>query len=53
MMAFVWNGEAMIPARPKAADKAFVIGQRYWLEEASERSWISHQQAVRRGSGEG
>jgi hypothetical protein len=44
MFCFTWNGEAMIPARPKAADKAFVIGRRYWLEEASERSWISHQQ---------
>jgi len=42
-MAFVWNGEAMIPARPKAADKAFVIGRRYWLEEVSDRSWISHR----------
>ena len=44
MMSFTWNGEAMIPARPKAADKEYVIGRRYWLEEASERSWISHQQ---------
>jgi hypothetical protein len=33
----------MIPARPKAADKVFVIGQRYWLEEVSDRSWISHR----------
>jgi len=33
----------MIPARPKAADKVYVIGQRYWLEEVSDRSWISHQ----------
>jgi len=44
MMAFVWNGEAMIPMRPKAADKEFVVGRRYLLEQASERSWISHQQ---------
>ena len=44
MMRFTWNGEAMIPARPRDADKVFVIGRRYWLEEASERSWISHQQ---------
>jgi hypothetical protein len=43
MMAFTWNGEAMVPMRPKAADKAFVIGRRYWLDEVSERSWISHQ----------
>ena len=44
MLCFTWNGEAMIPMRPKAADKEYVIGQRYWLEQASERSWISHQQ---------
>jgi hypothetical protein len=43
MQSFTWNGEAMIPTKPKLADKAFVIGQRYWLEEASERSWISHR----------
>ena len=44
MQCFMWNGEAMIPARPKAADKAFVIGRRYWLDEVSERSWASHAQ---------
>ena len=38
MLCFTWNGEAMIPMRPKAADKEYVIGQRYWLEQASERS---------------
>lgn len=43
MMAFTWNGEAMIPMRAKAADKVYVIGQRYWLEEISDRSWISHR----------
>ena len=42
MQRFTWNGEAMIPAKPKLADKAFVIGQRYWLDEVSERSWMSH-----------
>jgi hypothetical protein len=43
MFCFTWNGSEMVPMRPKAADKAYVIGQRYWLEEASERSWISHR----------
>jgi len=43
MMAFTWNGEAMVPAKPKAADKVFVIGRRYWLEEVSDRSWVSHR----------
>ena len=44
MLNFTWNGEAMIPARPQAAAKTFVKDHRYWLDEVSERSWISHQQ---------
>jgi hypothetical protein len=43
MQCFTWNGGAMVPMRPAAADKEFVIGRRYWLDEVSERSWISHQ----------
>ena len=43
MQRFTWNGEAMIPAKPKAADGEYVIGQKYWLEEVSERSWASHR----------
>ena len=43
MQCFTWNGEAMIPRRPKAADKEFVIGREYWLDQVSERSWISHR----------
>jgi len=41
MHRFVWNGEAMIPHRAIAA-KTFVKGRAYWLEEVSDRSWISH-----------
>jgi hypothetical protein len=33
----------MVPMRPQEAAKAFVEGRRYWLEEVSDRSWISHQ----------
>jgi hypothetical protein len=33
----------MVPARPEAAAKAYVEGRRYWLDEVSERSWISHR----------
>jgi hypothetical protein len=40
----MWNGQSMIPTRPQAAAKAFVEGRLYWLEEVSDRSWISHQQ---------
>jgi hypothetical protein len=32
----------MIPAKPQAAAKEFVVGQRYWFEEVSDRSWVSH-----------
>ena len=44
MMAFTWNGQAMIPVRAEAAAKVYEAGRRYWLEEVSERSWISHRQ---------
>jgi hypothetical protein len=44
MEAFVWTGEAMVPIRLQRASRTFVKDRRYWLEETSERSWISHQQ---------
>ena len=40
----MWNGEVMVPARSHIADKTYVVGQHYWLEEVSDRSWISHRQ---------
>jgi hypothetical protein len=43
MQRFTWNGSVMIPMRPEAARAAYDLGQRYWLEEVSERSWISHE----------
>jgi hypothetical protein len=43
MMAFTWNGEVMVPMRLLAAVKTYTPGQRYWLEEVSDRSWISHR----------
>jgi hypothetical protein len=43
MMGFRWNGEAMVPLRPKAADKEYVIGQEYWLDAVSDRSWAAHR----------
>ena len=43
MQCFTWNGSAMTPVKPLAAVKAYTPGQRYWLEEVSERSWISHR----------
>jgi hypothetical protein len=42
MMRFQWNGAAMIPVRPDAARGVYELGRKYWLDEVSERSWISH-----------
>lgn len=45
-VCFLWNGSEMAPhgaSAAKTADQQFVIGQTYWLEEMSERSWISHR----------
>lgn len=41
-MIFEWTGEAMVPMRPKIADKLYVIGERYLLTEQHERSAKSH-----------
>lgn len=43
MHTFKWTGEVMTPVRLEAVAKAYVTGQRYALEEVSERSWISHR----------
>ena len=42
-IAVRWDGEVFRPLKPKKADAHFVVDQVYWLEEASERSWASHQ----------
>jgi hypothetical protein len=45
LVRFIWNGEAMVPhgaSASKLCDRHYVIGQTYMLEEASERSWVSH-----------
>lgn len=41
-VAFKWDGESMIPIRPKLADETYVIGSVYWLEEEQPRSGKSH-----------
>lgn len=43
-MVFTWNGEAMevLPRFAREADKRFVIGERYALDEIQERSAKSH-----------
>ena len=41
-MAFTWDGEAMQPKRPLAADRQYVVGEVYLLAVVEERSWASH-----------
>ena len=43
MFCFTWNSSVMVPAKLERTQKAFEAGKRYWLEEVSERSWMSHQ----------
>jgi hypothetical protein len=44
-MVFRWSGEAMevLPRFAREADKRFVVGQTYVLEEIQERSAASHR----------
>ena len=39
---FSWDGERMVPLRPKLADKEYIIGKRYRLGVIEERSPQSH-----------
>lgn len=41
-MAFQWDGEAMVPRAPRAADKAFVVGETYRLAVYEECSIATH-----------
>ncbi|MCL4218787.1 MAG: hypothetical protein KJ052_17525, partial [Candidatus Hydrogenedentes bacterium] len=40
---FRWDGESMIPFRPRLADQHFVIGETYCLIEHHDRSANSHR----------
>lgn len=40
---FRWDGDAMVPLRPRAADRQYVIGQVYTLEEREDRSPAGHR----------
>lgn len=42
-LAFAWNGEQMVPLKPQRAARSFEKGRIYWLEEATDRSLLSHQ----------
>lgn len=39
---FRWDGENMIPLRPKLADKEYCIGETYWLGVIEGRSHNTH-----------
>lgn len=42
-MAFTWDGEHMVPRKPKYADKVYTIGENYLLAPIEERSEVSHR----------
>lgn len=39
---FLWTGDAMVPRRPRAADREFVVGETYVLDRWEPRSTASH-----------
>jgi hypothetical protein len=43
-VTYTWDGEAMVPlaSLAKRCDEMFVVGERYRLEEASDRSTATH-----------
>jgi hypothetical protein len=41
-LRFQWDGDAMIPLNPRAADRQYVVGEVYNLEHREERSSASH-----------
>jgi hypothetical protein len=41
-LIFQWSGEAMVPQRPKLADREYIIGEVYRLGVIEERSTNSH-----------
>jgi len=42
-LQFRWDGEAMVPLRGALADRYFVVGETYALEEHKDRSGVSHR----------
>lgn len=42
-LAFRWDGDAMVPLRPKLADAEFVVGEIYLLDAVHERTINSHR----------
>lgn len=41
-LVFRWDGEAMVPLNPRAADRMYVVGEQYRLEPREDRSAASH-----------
>ena len=42
-LPFTWDGEAMRPRQPRAADRAYVVGEGYTLAPVEDRSAASHR----------
>lgn len=41
-LEFLWDGESMTPAKPRLADRYYIVGERYNLVVEEERSQASH-----------
>lgn len=42
-LPFTWDGEVMRPRQPRAADRAYVVGEGYTLAPVEDRSAASHR----------
>ena len=49
-LQFEWSGEAMVPVYARLADRHYVIGQRYFLEEHREVGFTGDGEARHRRS---
>lgn len=42
-LMFAYDGESMVPVHPRLADKHYVVGEKYMLAPAEQRSAASHR----------
>lgn len=43
LLPYRWDGESLIPMKPKLCDKELVVGAVYWMEPEGQRSDKSHR----------
>lgn len=42
-LPYRWDGENLVPMKPKLCDKELVVGAVYWMEQEAKRSEKSHR----------